>query len=362
MILALLLLAPAAAPQAGDPGSVLSPEALRAAERGLAWLAARQLDDGAWVGDVGYKLRNDYQIWNRGVAHVGVTALAGMAFLAGGHVPDRGPYGEVVAKCTRYLLRQVRDDGYITDNETRMYSHAFATLFLAEVYGMAPDPELRPALQRAVDLIVQSQNRDGGWRYQPHVADADMSVTVCQVVALRAARNIGIQVPASTIDRAVAYVRRSAVRANDPRPHWGYFRNPPGSFRYQPDYETRASFSLTAAGITTLHGAGVYADTDIDRGLEYLRSELDSFSATYGLQYQGHYFFYYGHYYAVQAFHMAGGRRWREYFTSTRDVLLRMQAEDGSWPNRAGPGRTFGTAVACLVLQIPREFIPIFQR
>ena len=48
-------------------------------------------------------------------------------------------------------------------------------------------PGLRDALERAVALIVSSQNDQGGWRYEPRPADADISVTVMQLVALRAA-------------------------------------------------------------------------------------------------------------------------------------------------------------------------------
>lgn len=348
---------------------VLSPEGRLAAERGLAHLAQRQRPDGSWSGDVGYKLENDYERWNRDVPHLGVTALAGMAFLAGGHMPGRGPYGATVDKAIRFVVDQVSPNGYITANETRMYSHAFATLFLAEVYGMSEDERLRPALQKAVDLIVDSQNREGGWRYTPHTEDADMSVSACQVMALRAARNVGLQVPRSTIDRAVKYVRDSAIRPGDRVPHMPGSGPPPlpGAFRYQPPNSpggegSRASWALTAAGVTILTHAGVYADRDIDAGLDYLARYQRDQDEAYGLRAQGHYFFWYGHYYAVQAFHMAGGERYRAYFRELEQILLRLQAADGSWPNRTGPGSIYGTATACLLLQIPREYLPIFER
>lgn len=348
-ILTILLLQIAASP------------ALEAADRGLEVLAKSQLADGSWAADVGYKLDSSYKVWQSQVSHVGVTALAGMAFLAGGHMPQRGKYGEVVEKAVSFILKQVQQDGYISHNETRLYSHAFATLFLAEVYGMTAQDEVRPALQRAVNLIVASQNSNGGWRYQPHVADSDMSVAACQVLALRSAHNIGIQVPITTIDSAVAYVRNSAIRNDDPS--WSFYRGSrPGDFRYQPNLSSRASFPLTAAGITILHGAGVYADADIERGLQRLEQQVASFSQRYGSAMGGHYYFYYGHYYAIQAFHMAGGERYHNYLRLIQGELLQMQNSDGSWPNTVGPGSTYGTATACLILQIPKEYLPIFQR
>ncbi len=356
-----LLMAPAAAAQEALEMAPMSREALQAADAGLAWLVKTQQPSGAWLADVGYKLEDGYETWNENAEHVGVTALAGMAFLAGGHVPGRGVYGPVVERALDWMVKQVQQDGFITANESRMYSHAFGTLFLAEAYGLTEREDVRPALQRAVDLIVSSQNTDGGWRYQPHVADADMSVSACQVMALRAARNIGIQVPVTTIERAVSYVRKSAVRASDPAASY-HFGSRPGSFRYQPEENSRASFALTAAGITILHGAGVYSDADIEAGLQRLEEDLVNVTRYHGRNLEGHYFFYYGHYYAVQAFHIAGGERYRHYLDVIQRELLFMQKPDGSFPNSVGPGAAYGTATACLILQMPKEYLPIFQR
>ena len=45
-----------------------------------------------------------------------------------------------------------------------------------------------------------------------------------------------------------------------------------------------------------------------------------------------------------------------------RAELLGEQRPDGSWPNDIGPGPAFGTAVACIILQIPLRYLPIFQK
>ena len=99
-----------------------------------------------------------------------------------------------------------------------MYGHGFATMFLAECYGMSRRAELRGKLAAAVKLIVDSQNDEGGWRYWPDSTDADVSVTICQVMALRAARNAGLSVPKTTIDRCIEYVKKC--------------QNPDGGFTY----------------------------------------------------------------------------------------------------------------------------------
>lgn len=356
--------------EAGDGAvgapSEITPPLVAAVDRALEYLAKHQEEDGSWLGNVGYKLNADYAIEKEQVGHVGTTALACMAFLAGGNVPGRGRYGDVIEKGLDWILAQVNEQGYITAGGTRMYDHAFATLFLAEIYGMTHRADIRAPLQKAVTLIVKSQNKEGGWRYEPFSPESDMSVTVCQVMGLRAARNIGIHVDRGAIDRAVNYVKRSAVHDVPARFRFqgfgGYEGDERGSFRYQAQDNSRSSFPLTAAGIATLHGAGIYSDENIRYGVDYLRREHDRFSYRYGDTEGGHYFFYYGHYYAVQAMYIVGGEDWKIYFEKIREQLLRMQETDGSWPNRIGPGRNFGTAVGALILEIPYRYLPIFQR
>lgn len=341
----------------------------KATRRGLTYLAAHQSKVGFWSGDVGFKVNASYRTTAPDSAHVGITALSLMAFLACGQTPGRGKYGDVVDRAAKYLVTASQENGYMTVNGTRMYSHAFATLALAEVYGMTKSKSVRDALQSSVQLIADSQNREGGWRYKPFAQESDMSITVCQVMALRASRNAGIFVPRNVISDAVKYVRESA-RGTRETEYWRSFRNRrlglfnTGVFKYQKRSDARASFALTAAGVTTLFGAGVYEDPLIDRGLDFmLRNQSE-----YNEYFDNHYFFYYGNYYAVQAFYIAGGRRWKDYYFGTgatvgiADFLTERQAADGSWSCATGPGTNFATAVATLILAIPFQYLPIFQR
>lgn len=352
-------------PQGERSVLVVTPEQAEAVERGLAWLAESQNADGSWTAKVGYKLNEGYNYISQDNGHVGVTALACMAFLAGGNLPGRGRYGANVERGLDFVLSCVQEDGYIARHRTRMYSHAFATLFLAEVYGTTRREDVKHELQRAVDFIVKSQNKEGGWRYEPYAVESDMSIVVCQVLALRAARNIGIRVPRATVDRAARYVVDSAVTPADSRAHG--LRSYPfnglevGTFRYQKGDFTRSSFALTAAGVTALHGLGIYSDEAIERGIAYLNREMPVFNREHGGA-RGHYFFWYGHYYGVQAMYTVGEPYWEPYFEEVRGELLSMQRADGSWPNQVGPGEAFGTAVAVLILEIPYRFLPIFQR
>ena len=346
-------------PGVGDgPETEITPEHEASVERGLAWLAARQNEDGSWDGKVGRKVNTGYD-YTHETGHIGVTSLACIAFLAGGHQPGRGKYGKTIEAGLEFVLSACKEDGYITKEGTRMYSHAFATLFLAEIFGMTHREDVRLKLQSAVDFIVSCQNEEGGWRYVPLEAQSDMSIVVCQVIALRAARNIGIRVPIETVDRASAYVKASANETE------GWRRGGSsliGSFRYQKEGATRSSFPLTAAGVTAMNGLGIYSDDRIADGLSYLQRNLGHFNYENGQRGGAHYFFWYGHYYGVQAMYMAGEPYWTPYFKELRDDLLAMQDAKGSFPNRVGPGENFSTAMAVLILEIPYRFLPIFQR
>src|SRR5207249_1184495 len=89
-------------------------------------------------------------------------------------------------------------------------------LMLCEAAGMSDAKTaraLKPKLEKAVKLILQGQRTSngphrGGWRYKMDGEDADMSVTGWQILALRAARNLGCDVPAERIDLAMHYVQQ----------------------------------------------------------------------------------------------------------------------------------------------------------
>ncbi len=100
-----------------------------------------------------------------------------------------------------------------------MYGHGIMTLMFAEMLGQGLDDDMdkkiRTRVQRAVELIIRSQDvikseaNRGGWRYEPGSSDSDISVSVWQVMSLRAAKNAGLDVPKEAIDKAVAYIKRS---------------------------------------------------------------------------------------------------------------------------------------------------------
>jgi squalene cyclase len=300
----------------------------KATARALEWLARQQNSDGSF-SDGGY------------THNTAVTSFAMLAFMSQGHLPNQGLYGPEVSKASRFLMASQRaDDGYLVGARGgNMYCHAMATLALAELWGQTGDDSIRPVLKKAVDLIIRCQNPQGGWRYEPAPTGADISVTIMQVMALRAAKNAGLHVPDATLKKALAYVESCY--------------NPSiGGFSYQPGGRG-PGFARSAAGTCVLFLAGEYNAKQIPRAVEYLKQNFES-----------HQHFYYGHYYAAHAMHQVGGKEWEAWYKKLTAYFLPRQSPDGSWSttSRREVGPVYQTSIAVIVLSVPANYLPIFQR
>ena len=311
-------------------GDEITPESRDAVERGLEWLASQQRPDGGF-GDV-----------SGGTAY---TSVAAIAMMSAGHLPNRGKYGQNVAQAVDYVLSKAEPSGLLCPETTQaaMYHHGFAALLLGEVYGMTGDDRIKEPLRRAVQLIEQSQNSEGGWRYDPVPIQADISVTICQVMALRAARDSGIKVEKQVIDNAVEYVRKC--------------QNSDGGFNYMLGRGNNSGFARSAAGVATLYYAGISEGDEIDNGLEYILRHVPD--GPVGGR-APHY--YYGQYYAAQATFLAGGEAWATWFPAIREQLVSSQQADGRWNGDQDRGvDTYSTAMALIVLQMPNRYLPVFS-
>jgi prenyltransferase beta subunit len=300
----------------------------RAINEALKWLAARQNADGSWSD-------------GRYTHNTAITSFALLALMSQGHLPNQGQYGPEVAKGARFLVACSRpSDGYLVGSRGgNMYCHGMATLALAELWGQTGDEEIRPVLKKAVDLIVRCQNVQGGWRYEPAPTGADISVTIMQVMALRAAKNAGLHVKDEVLQKAIGYIKSCYNEHN-------------GGFSYMPG-GGGAGFARTAAGLCVLFLSGKYKASEIPRGVQYLKANF--YSPIH---------FFYGHYYAAHAMHQVGGKDWDEWYARIRDYLLPRQGADGSWTaiERGGVGPVYQTSIGIIILSVPAHYLPIFQR
>lgn len=304
----------------------------------LAWMASHQQPNGAWIGLTGEEQKYP----------VAITAYTLIAFLSTGNLPGEGPYGENVTLGMRYLLDQIDDEGLIIGQRHSgqyMYFHSAATIALTELYGQAPTGALRAKIDKMVKVIVGAQGEQGGWRYRPISSDADISVTVLSVVALRAAKNSGLAVPQKTIDDAVEYVRSCHHKDS-------------GGFAYQP--ASGPGFARTAAAVYSLQVCGQYEDPKLAAASKYL---FDSFKV-------GEQWFTYGNFYAGPAHYMMGGEIWEKWYGKIKGTLLEKVKtdEDGQFhwetdlDNGGGVGPIYSTAVYSMILALPYNYLPLYQR
>lgn len=305
----------------GDP---IPPEMEALYLRGLTCLAKSQGEDGSW---------EDAQ------SNEGIAALAMLAMLAHGDDPNSGPWSACLKRALEFILqKQNAENGYIGSS---MYNHGFCTLALAEAYGQMDDQRIGPALTKAVELILSSQEKNPfkAWRYSPDATDADTTVSGAQMVALFAARNAGIPVPDSAISAGVAYYKR--CQSGD------------GGFGYTgAEGEGSSSPARSAIGTLVLGLSREKKGVDLKAAFGNLRTQSG------GGQGSGYTFYYL--YYAAQAYFQASPVKWREWNEANFKKLADTQAQDGGWSGEQG--RTFATACALLSLAVNYRFLPIYER
>jgi hypothetical protein len=341
-----LLLALAPAPRADEPpkkpAGPTKDELDKSIDRALEYLKSTQLSDGGWKA-------------NNNEVNPAVTSLAVMAFLSAGHVPGEGRYGETIEKGIRWVLAAQADNGLIArEGQHEMYHHGICTLMLAEAAGMTDGKlgdEIRQKLKKAVQIILKAQRGGdgddrGGWRYHLAAIDqpnADMSVTGWQLMALRAAKNLGCDVPAENIDRAVEYIKRSQDRNG-------------GGFAYFPN--SRVSIACTGTGILALELCGKdqhKSDAVLKAGAVLLKNP-PTFKQP---------FCFYSLYYCSQATFQIGDNYWEFFRPQMHDLLFKNQRDDGAWVAGGGDGTygpSYSTAMCVLALTVEYRFLPIYQR
>ena len=207
---------------------------------------------------------------------------------------------------------------------------------------------VRRSLEEAIRLILESQalnknsRHQGGWRYQTNSRDSDLSVTGWQVMALRAAKDIGCDVPAESIDAAVQYVKNCAGRNNT-------------GFAYQPG--NAPTSTLTGVGITCLEVCGAHQTEEAIGAAQWLLEHPLTERSSY---------FYYGVYYTGVGMFKIGGVLADANHQHLVSILLPLQKDDGGWTPIHGSekqaGRIYATATAVLALTVEYRYLPIYQR
>jgi hypothetical protein len=312
----------------GSAGEVTEPAVLRA----LDWLKKHQQPDGSW-----------------GPNPVAMTGLGLLTFLAHGETPSSTEYGPTVELAMRYLLKKQSPSGSFVDTSRQYgpYEHGIATYAIAEAYGMTRIDSLKPAMEKAVQVILDGQQAGGGWDYSyGRGGRRDTSVAGWQIQALKAARISGAENP--RLKEALQFASLDLRSAQEEGAGW---------FRYS-DKTSSSSPGLTGVGVLCLDLLGESGSREVRDGLAALsRTEFRWRDAKGWALYSG--------YYITQAKFHEGGASWKKWNMQFAKEYSRAQNRDGSWsaPSQEEQkyGPVYSTTLAALTLQVYYRRLPTFE-
>jgi len=332
-----------------------------AIEAGLDWLAAHQVTEGPEAGS-----------WDtpRPQYRPAVASLAGLAFLANGHLPGDEPYGEVVERAMDYVMGTMRPDGYLgMDDRSGMYIHAISTLFGLSYLGTSADAgherELAEWCRRALNVTIEAQQvrrsaiDAGGWRYTPYTSESDVSVTSWQLLVLHAARQCGYPIDPAVLHAGMAYVNRAFMAPSDETDE-----DEAGGVLYRPGVSQIPEPAVTGMALFVKQLMEQQQDRRTEAALRY----LDRYPPAWGgSQYAG--YFYFTLFYMAQGMFQVGGERWEAYSEAVNTILLERQSGTGSWaypPDNTAQSRLTGdaypAAMAILIMSLDQQYLPMYQR
>jgi hypothetical protein len=358
------------------------PEGSRdAVDAALRWLARHQNPDGLWSAD-----RFDGRCSGTKCAgtgerdfDTGVTALAILAFLGAGYTQDSREElhdpadksrvlkaGEVVRLGLKGLLSRQDSEGCVGERGSKYgYTHAIATLALAEAYGMTRADFLKVPAQKAADFLVACQNPGKGWRYSSRCGDNDSSVTTWAAIALKTAEFSLLRIPKATFEGALTWFDE-ATEEN------GYF---------QVGYNARSTGKVFIPGKNdqfahhaTMSGAAAIARIFLHkRPTEPVLAVANVLIADTPRWRENEIDFYYWHFGSLHLFQCDGpdGRMWKHWSTAMLRALTPNQkgAQDGCQAGSWDPsverwgfegGRVYATAINALTLETCRRY-PILR-
>jgi len=343
---------------------------------GLIWLAKHQNPDGSW----GAKL---FQNQCRGAKcsgtgdeqfNIGLTGLASLAFTGAGYTnSSRDTYdgicfGDVVRKSALYLTGiQLSDGTFGGVKEGKfMYNQALATYAMADLYALTMDNPagviFREPVERAVKYIVDVQNPNKAWRYQPKGGSNDTSVSGWVAMALKAAEGCNIPVPPEAFNGIKSFYDDVTDKTYG---KVGYTEL--GSLAVRGDEDQRLvnantiQPSLTAIGIMVrIFIDKKTTDPVIKLGVSQILSRLPAWDTSNPCIIDYYYWFYAS--YCLNQYDGPNGQSWTTWNEKIKDILLKHQhtkadgCANGSWDPidrwSSEASRIYCTATNVLTLEV----------
>jgi len=298
---------------------------LSCVDKGLAWLARNQRQDGSW-------------------GKPATSGLALLAFLGAGHTTTRsGKYRAVVQRGFERLISQGRRRGKLLIFPESMYHQGIAAFALAEECALSRNPVTRDAARAAVQTILAAQYRDGGWRYQLEGVRGDTSVVGWQIMALKAAKNAEVHNPVAAFKGAKRFL--DSVKSESAKI---------AGFGYQ---DRRATWTLSAVGLVCLQfmeSENLGLMRKVTRRVLRETPKPDRRPPEI-----------YGLYYAAIGVFQMGGEYWQAWNAPMKKALMSSQRPDGHWEgyrwaNRSSFPNAYSTALSVLTLEVYYRYTPIY--
>jgi hypothetical protein len=350
------------------------PAAIDAAMRkGVDFLLATQNKNGSWGSPA---LRGGLEIYAPvpGAHHAfqcAVTAMSISALIETGG--NREEVRKAIERGEAWLISDLpKLRRANADTLYNIWGHLYGVQALVRMHQRLPDPKRRQQLaaliREQIGFLVRYESVDKGWGYydlrvgaKRPSTDSTSFMTAAALVALREARDIGVEVPDSLVKGAVDSIHRQ--------------RNPDFSYLYGEYLKWRPRHPINRPGGSLGRSQAcnlalrLWGDKHITD--EVMKTWLDRLFARNGWLDMGRkrpiphesffavagYFFYFGHYYAGLCIgHLPAADR-PFYQDHLATLLLRLQSKDGSWWDFPlyNYHQQYGTAFALMTLKCCRR-------
>ncbi|HMP77585.1 MAG TPA: terpene cyclase/mutase family protein [Kiritimatiellia bacterium] len=307
-------------------------------KRALEWLKRNQAADGSW-----------------GPNKPAMTGLGLLTFLAHGETTSSKEYGQTIEKAIRFLLSIQNDKGeFAPASQSASYAHPIATYAISEAYGLTRIPDLKPAMEKAIDVLLKGQQPGGSWDYSWNKgARRDTSVAGWCIQALKAGFIAGAENPG--LKEAMDRASKDIFSAHN---------SDTGLFFYSG--RAGGTISMTSVGVLSLQLLGHARSPQARAGLQALAGTKCDYRQPPSWP-------MYTWYYMTQAKFHSGGPIWTQWNNQFAPELTKNQNPDGSWTSAGqnfvgdGHGRetnyglVYSTTLAALTLQVYYRFLPTYQ-
>jgi hypothetical protein len=318
----------------------------RAVTRGVNFLLSDQNENGSWGSPTLTKRLNIYAPVP-GAHHAFRAAVTSLAISALIEADDRRPEVQrALQRGERWLSEHLPHVRRATgDTLYNVWAHAYSIQALVRLHDRAKHDDAHQ--QQIIELIAQQIEIleryafiGGGWDYYPLTTKRPSGSSSCfttatALIALDEARELGLDVSAKVIDKAVGAIKRQR------KPDFSYaYGEYVKMYPMLPINRPAGSLGRSQVCNYALRIMGDELVTD-----EVIRTWLNRLIARNGWLSVGRkrpiphesffqvagYFYYYGHFYAAYCVGILPAAEQRYYKNHLAHILLQLQEKDGSW-------------------------------